>query len=384
MRGVLAFTAIVAVATGVIFGLVPAWRGASSASQALAIDSRTSVGGSGRVRAALVIADLVLALILLAGAGLMLRTMASLTRTSPGFSSERILTLQFSLVGEAYAKDPAVVAFQNRALERLRALPGVESAALADEVPFGGNYDCRGFHAQGRMKANTVDDPCIERYGVTPEYARLMGIPLRRGRFISAEDTSTSQPVLVVSESTAKLVWGSDDPIGSQVRLGGPTDPPWYTVVGVVGDVHHEDVTQPVTAAMYTAETQFTDSYLFASVKPAGDPVSLTTPVRPGLRELNTSVPVYGIATLPALVRGVGPARVVMQLLAGFATVAVVAGGDRSLHGVVCVASRSGRAKLRACRAGLAPRCFRLVLYEGLGPFRRDRRRASIGERPGG
>ena len=181
MQRVLAFTAIVAVATGVLFGLVPAWRGGVGVRRRRSPSTRAAASADrAGVRAALVVADLVLALVLLAGAGLMLRTMASLTRTSPGFTSERILSLQFSLVGEAYAKDPAVVAFQTRALERLRALPGVESAALADEVPFGGNYDCRGFHAQGRMKANTVDDPCIERYGVTPDYARLMGIPLRR------------------------------------------------------------------------------------------------------------------------------------------------------------------------------------------------------------
>jgi putative ABC transport system permease protein len=334
---VLAFTAGVTLLTSLFFGLLPAWRaGTAGAQRTLAIDSRSSVGGRSRARAALVVVDLAFALVLLAGAGLMLRTVGALVRTSPGFTPDRIVALSFSLIGQAYAEDTAVVAFQQRLLEQLRAQPGVEAVSLAGQVPFGGNGDCRGFHAKGRMKPNPVDNPCIELYGVTPDYWRLMGIPLIAGRTFTEADTAASQPVIVISESTAKQIWHTDSPLGAQVRTGDHARGPWRTVVGVVADVHHDDLTAPRTAAMYAPQSQMPDSFLVALLKSStAEPEALIAPARAVFRSLDASVPLYDIATLPDLVAKSSADRLfVMRLLAAFAAVAVFLAAI-GLYGVV-------------------------------------------------
>ena len=209
----LAFALVVSALTGLGFGLVPALRGSSfRLRESLASDTRTGTGGgSSRARHLLIVGDLALALVLLTGAGLMVRSVRGMMLADPGFAADGVLTAQFSLVGEAYREDPAVFAFQNRVLEKARALPGVEAAAVAGQVPMGKNYDTWGFHVEGLMQANTSEDPSVQRYSVSPEYFQTMQIPLRRGRLLSDADVTDGMPVVVVSESTAQL-WAQRRP----------------------------------------------------------------------------------------------------------------------------------------------------------------------------
>jgi putative ABC transport system permease protein len=364
---VLLFTAVTTVVTGLVFGLVPALRaGAVGAQATLAIDSRGSVGGGARARAALVIADLALALVLLAGAGLMLRTVDALTRAKPGFDAQRLLSFQFSLGGKAYATNEQVVAYEQRALDRLGAIPGVERATLAGQIPFGGNYDCSGLHVKGRMKPNTAEDPCIERYGVTPGYLQTMGIPLRAGRFFTDEDRAGSQPVIVVSESTGRLIWGRDNPIGAQARIGNADTGGWMTVIGVVGDVNHADLTEPPLAAMYNPQTQNPDASV-AVLKTSADATAVAGAARAVMRELDPSVPVYQVATLDALIAQSGAQRrFVMQLLGGFAVIAVLLAAV-GLYGIVAygIAQRTREMGVRIALGAQPGDILRLVLKNG-------------------
>jgi putative ABC transport system permease protein len=220
----------------------------------------------------------------------------------------------------------------------------------------------------GRMKPNSSEDPCIERYGVTPGYHEMLGIPLLAGRTISAADTETSQLVVVISASTARLVFGNDSPLGAQVRVGNAVTGPWRTIVGVVADVHHDDVTGPPRAALYTPQRQLTDSFLVALVKVgSADPMSVAAPARQVIRSIDPNVPVYRMATLPSLVADASSQRTfVMRLLGAFAVVAVLLAAI-GLYGLVSygVALRTREVGLRMALGAQRMDVLRLVLAGG-------------------
>jgi putative ABC transport system permease protein len=332
---VLTFAVALSLLTGVAFGLVPAMRvSALRVNDVLRADPRTHPS-SGRARHVLVVADVALALVLLIGAGLMLRTVARLVDASPGFDPSGVLTLQFSLVGEAYREDAAVLRFQERLMEHVRALPGAEEVAIAGQIPMGGNVDRWGFHIEGRGAENPMENPSVERYSVTPDYFRTLRIPLLRGRLLTDRDTASSPPVMVVSETTARTLFGGEDPIGKRVRIAaGDTAP--HTIVGIAGDVRHRALTDSADAQMYLPQAQVTDSYLVLTLRARnGRPGPLAADVRRIVRELDPAVPIYDVALLDDLVgRSFADRRFVMRLLTAFAGLALLLAGI-GLYGLV-------------------------------------------------
>ncbi len=363
----LAFSMALSLATAFLFGLLPAIR-------ASRIDLQASLHGDGRktahaptsfARRLLVGADVAMAVVLLIGAGLMIKSVGRLLGVNPGFDPDHVLTLQVSMIGPAYAKDETVIAKTDAMVVRLRSLPGVEAAAAAGQIPLGGNGDTRGFHIEGRPVG--PDDPSVERYAVTPEYFSVMRIPLHRGRLFTDADRAGSENVMLIGEQTARSLWPGADPIGRHVNIGGATGP-WRTIVSIVGDVRHHELAAAPTMQMYLPQAQNTDQFVTMVIRASGDPSQLAAEARRAIWSEARDVPVFEVAPLADLVaRSVGPRRFVMVLLELFGAIALLMTAI-GVYGVISysVAERTREIGIRAA-LGAQPRdIVRLVVGSGL------------------
>jgi putative ABC transport system permease protein len=319
------FTISISAATAILFGLMPALHASridESMASLQADRGRTRGVATTLGRRALIAADIAIAVVLLAGAGLMVRSIGRLLGVNPGFDPSHVLTMQVSMLGKRYVNDSAVVTTGDAIRARLRQLPGVHTVALAGQIPLGGNGDRWSLRIEGRPSG--PDEPAVERYSVTPEYFAAMRIPLVRGRLIDDRDRAESDRVMLIGEQTARTLFAESDPIGQRVKIGGePT--PWRKIVGLVGDVHHEALSAPPTMQMYTPQAQLTDSFLTVVIRADSDAPILASEARRAIWSVASDVPVYQVTTLEELVRrSVAPRRFVELLLELFAAAALV------------------------------------------------------------
>ncbi|MGB9466686.1 MAG: ABC transporter permease [Candidatus Acidiferrum sp.] len=364
------FTFGISLITGLVFGLLPAFRASKlDLNETLKESGKSSAGKERhRLRSALVFADVALALLLLTGAGLMMKSFVRLLEVKPGFDSSHTLTLTLSLWGPKSADAPAV-AFFDQVLQRVQALPGVKSAGIVSQLPLGGNVDMYGVHVEGKMLPNPEEDPSADRYSISPGYLHTMRIPLLSGRGFDERDVATSPLVALVNESMARQFWPGEDPIGKRLKMG-DTKGSWRTVVGVVGDVLHRGLDAPHTIQIYLPNTQFTDSFVVLAVRTENDPASLAAAVRSEIAALDSQVPVSDVATMDEVVStSVANQRfgALLFLLFGAIALLLTAVG---IYGVISygVAQRTHEIGIRLALGAGSRQVLKLIVGEAMRP----------------
>jgi putative ABC transport system permease protein len=365
-----AFTFGISLATGLAFGLLPAFRASKLDLNEALKESGKSTSGKERhrLRSALVFADVALALLLLTGAGLMMKSFVRLLEVNPGFDPSHTLTLTLSLWGPKSADAPAVEFF-DEVLQRVQALPGVESAGIVSQLPLGGNMDMYGVHVEGKSLPNPEEDPSADRYSISPGYLRAMRIPLLRGREFDQRDVATSSTVAIVNESMVRQFWPGEDPIRKRFRMG-DTKGAWKTVVGVVGDVLHKGLDAPHTIQVYLPNTQFTDSMVILAVRTSNDPSSIAAAVRAEIAALDPQVPISEVATMDDVISSsVANQRFGAFLFFLFGAVALVLTAV-GIYGVISygVAQRTHEIGIRLALGAGRREVLELIIVESMRP----------------
>jgi len=299
---VFAFGLAVSTVTGLVVGLVPALYAARiDLNVGVQHSSIRAAGGHQVARRSLVIAEVALALVLLVSAGLLLRSLQRLFAVDPGFAPSHLLTMQVQLSGRQFRDPRAVNRFFSAAVDAVRAVPGVASAAFTSQLPLSGDFDKYGVQWES-VPVNANEDQSALRYAVTPGYFETLGIPLERGRLLTARDSADAPPVAVINESFAKRKFPGGDPIGQRAHIG-PEGRPWYTIVGVVGNVKHTSLAVGDADAAYVTNEQwyFSDNPMWLTVRARGDAASLVTAVRRAIWSVDSNQPIVRVATMDHL-----------------------------------------------------------------------------------
>ena len=302
---VLGFTLLVSVLTAMLFSLLPVLKAARpDINEVLKAGAKTATsGGSLRWwRDLLVVAEVALGLVLLIGAGLMMRSFNSLMSVNPGFDPQNVLTGRVSLSRANYEKTEERVRYVNQTLERLRALPGVESAAFVAPMPFSGGNVGGDFQIEGRPKPEPGKEPGANVRSVTSDYFQSIKIPLRKGRYFTEQDRRGALGAAIINETLAARYFPNEDPVGKYISNIGANqnegDPERWEIVGVVGDVHHSSLTKPSTPELYLPFQQNSWSWGNFFVRTQSDPAGLTRGFTEAIRSVDKSVPVTNVQPL--------------------------------------------------------------------------------------
>lgn len=318
----MAFTILLSFAASLIFGLVPALETSRvDLNDALKESSRGVAGGRRFLRESMVAIEVAASLMLLIGAGLLVRSFVRLERADPGFRAENVLTASLVLPVNQYKQPSQIAAFETSLLERAQSLPGVTKAAAIDLLPFSGNYSAGSFTIVGHPHDPKAPEPVVIKSEASPGYLEAMGIPLIRGRWFTPADALSAPLVAVIDETVAKKFFGNMDPIGMQIS--GPKDGVNCTVVGIAGGTKYKDLSAPPEPAIYYAAAQNPSPLMHVTIKTAGDPLQLVSALRHEVAQLDPNLPLSQVATLEStMALSLAQERFSIQLMTVFAALA--------------------------------------------------------------
>jgi putative ABC transport system permease protein len=333
---VMAFTAITSVLTALLFGILPALQSSRADVNAALKDGARGAAARGRLRSTLVVAEFALAVVLLVGAALLVRSFWRLQQVELGFDPANVLTAKLWLpqpndpeqgrYSSRKGGHPVRVAAYEEILRRAAALPGVSAAAAADILPFDGTRSSVVFTAEGSEGDDRSSVPTAQYASATARYFEVMGIRMRRGRPFGDQDNATGAPVAIVTDAIARVSWPGQDPVGKRLHLGGPqaTGNPWLTVVGVVEDVRTRRLEDDPRPTIYRPLGQRSGLSLSVVLKTQADPERLRSALASEVRSVDSDLPTYGVRTLEEMIgTATASRRFSTQLLTTFAVLAL-------------------------------------------------------------
>ncbi len=369
---VLLFTIAVSVLTGVVFGLAPALQATKiELNETLKEGGRSAGAASGhrRLRSLLVVTEVALSLMLLTGAGLMMRSFMRLRQVDSGLNPNNVLTMQVPLPRAKYKEEDKQRAFYQQLLERVRTLPGVESAGAVSNLPLSGLNWGRSLTVEGRPVLSVGEAPMINHAVITPSYLRSMGIPLLMGRDFNDADNKDSLKVTLIDERLAREYWPNESPLGKRIRFGPPeSNEPWHTIVGVVGEVRHQRLDMATRKSIYVPFQQIPIRGMFITVRTSGDPLSLAQPVRNQVRELDADQPVARVKPMSEVIStSIWQPRLYAILFALFAVLALIL-ASVGIYGVMsyAVTQRTHEIGIRMALGAQTSDVMKMIVGQGM------------------